>query len=66
MDLAEIALLLGVANGLLLLLKPVGRLHSRIDHLEHSLVALERDVGRLIGAASTRDRNRLDSTGYPE
>jgi hypothetical protein len=36
------ALLVGIANGVILLLKPIARLHSRLDLIEYRLVEIER------------------------
>lgn len=49
-DPAQLAILVGLANGGILLLKPIGRLHERIDSLERSQASLQIDVNRLIGA----------------
>lgn len=51
MDLAGFAVLVGVVNGLVLLVRPVGRLHSRIDRLEYRLDDLKQDVDRIMGAS---------------
>ena len=51
MDLAGLALLVGMANGLVLLVRPVGRLHSRIDRLEFRVDDLKEDVDRILGAS---------------
>lgn len=51
MDLAGLALLVGMANGLILLVRPVGRLHSRIDRLEFRVDDLKEDVDRIMGAS---------------
>lgn len=58
MDLAGLALIIGMANGLILLVRPVGRLHSRIDRLEFRVDDLKEDVDRIMGASGfTRRKN---------
>jgi len=49
-DVAQVAIVIGVANGVLLLLKPVARLHYRIDQNAHRLDALEKDMARLLAS----------------
>lgn len=51
-DVAQVAVLLGVANGLILLLKPIARLHQRIDRNERELWDLKGQLVKL--------RERLD------
>lgn len=55
-DLSQVAILIGIANGAALLIKPIGRLHDRIDDLESRQHRLEGDVGRLIAALSPERR----------
>ena len=49
-DIAQVAIVIGVANGVLLLLKPVARLHYRIDQNAHRLDAVEKDMARLLAS----------------
>lgn len=46
------ALLLGVANGFFLVVRPIGRIHSRIDQLEFQVATMS--------AALQRIENRLE------
>jgi len=56
-DAAQLAVLLGLANGVVLLLKPIARVHQRIDRNEQSLIRLERDVAKLLAALNTDRRD---------
>jgi hypothetical protein len=47
MDWGQLALLIGLANGLILLVKPIPRVHSRLDVLESRLEYLEQMLARL-------------------
>jgi len=47
-DVAQIALLVGLGNGLLLLLRPIARLHLRIDRNETAIKHLEIDLARMM------------------
>lgn len=49
-DAADIAILIGLANGFILLIKPIARVHSRIDRNAQALEVLERDVVRIMQA----------------
>lgn len=51
MNLSEVALLIGVCNGVLLLIRPIGRLHRRIDRLEYSQTDLRADVDKIMGVS---------------
>lgn len=46
-DLAQLAVIIGVANGFILLVKPIARLHVRIDRNEGNITRLQQDVTRL-------------------
>ena len=46
-DLAQLALLVGLGNGVLLLLRPIARLHLRIDRNETAIRHLETDFARM-------------------
>lgn len=46
-DLAQLAVIIGVANGFILLVKPIARLHVRIDRNEGNIVRLQQDFARL-------------------
>ncbi len=46
-DPAQIAIFLGIANGVFLLLKPIARLHNRIDTAEADITRLEADIVRI-------------------
>jgi len=56
-DPGQLAILVGLANGAILLLKPIGRLHDRIDVLERAQAALQVDVNRLVGALGLPPRH---------
>jgi len=56
-DLAQLAVVIGVANGFILLVKPVARLHVRIDRNEQNIVHLQQDIARLCGELDTHDHN---------
>ena len=47
-DVGQLALLVGLGNGLLLLLRPIARLHLRIDRNETAIKHLEMDLARLL------------------
>lgn len=51
MGVAELAVLIGLANGIILLVRPIGRLHLRIDRLEYQVSDLKEDVDRILGAS---------------
>lgn len=46
-DLALIALAIGAMNGFVGLVKPIPRLHSRLDVLEAKIDSLQRQIDRL-------------------
>lgn len=46
-SLEAIALCLGVANGFFLLVRPIGRIHSRIDALEYQANAMIASLQRI-------------------
>lgn len=46
-DAAQLAVLVGVANGIVLLLKPIARVHQRIDRNERDLWDLKGQVAQL-------------------
>jgi hypothetical protein len=46
-DVGQLALLVGLGNGLLLLLRPIARLHTRIDRNETAIKHLEVDFARM-------------------
>lgn len=52
MSLETVALLLGVLNGFFLVVRPVGRIHSRIDALEYQ--------SQMITASLQRIEKRLE------
>ena len=54
MGVAELAVLIGLANGVILLVRPVGRLHLRIDRLEYQVADLKEDVDRILGASGIK------------
>lgn len=47
MSIELFALLVGALNGFILLVKPVGRIHSRLDLIEHRLLEVERHLAKL-------------------
>ena len=56
-DLAQLAVVIGVANGFILLVKPIARLHVRIDRNEQSIIHLEQDVIQLTAELDKHDHN---------
>lgn len=59
MGVAELAVLIGLVNGVILIVRPVGRLHLRIDRLEYQVGDLKEDVDRILGASGIK-RKRDD------
>lgn len=51
MDLASLAVIIGLVNGVILIVRPVGRLHLRIDRLEYQVTDIKGDVDRIMGAS---------------
>lgn len=51
MDLASLAVIIGLVNGVILIVRPVGRLHLRIDRLEYQVTDIKGDVDRILGAS---------------
>lgn len=51
MDLATLAVIIGLVNGVILIVRPIGRLHLRIDRLEYQVTDLKGDVDRILGAS---------------
>ena len=60
MGVAELAVLIGLVNGVILLIRPVGRIHSRIDRLEFRMDDLKEDVDRIMGASGFTRKNKPD------
>lgn len=58
MNLSQLAVLIGVANGLLLLIRPVGRLHQRIDRLEYQVADMRGDVDKILGVSGITPRKK--------
>lgn len=58
MGLSELAVVIGVANGLILLIRPVGRLHSRIDRLEYAQQDMAEDIAKILGASGIKGSRR--------
>lgn len=58
MGLAEIAVLIGAANGVILLIRPIGRLHQRIDRLEYEQQDLAEDIAKILGASGIKGHRR--------
>lgn len=58
LDLSQLAIIIGVANGALLLIRPVGRLHQRIDRLEYQVEDMRGDVDRILGASGINPRRK--------
>lgn len=46
-DAGQVAVLIGIANGVILLLKPIARLHQRIDRNERELWDVKGRVAKL-------------------
>lgn len=46
-DLAQLAVVIGLANGFILLVKPISRLHVRIDRNEIAIKNLEADFAEM-------------------
>lgn len=57
-DLSQVAIVIGVANGALLLIRPIGRLHQRIDRLEYQVEDIRQDVDRILGASGIRPNRK--------
>jgi outer membrane murein-binding lipoprotein Lpp len=47
MSIELFALVVGAINGFVLLVKPIGRIHSRIDLLEYRVAQLESDIAKM-------------------
>jgi len=58
MGLAEVAVVIGLINGVILIVRPVGRLHSRIDRLEFRVDDLKEDVDKILGASGIKRDKR--------
>lgn len=46
-DLAQLAVAIGAINGFILLVKPIARLHVRIDRNENNITHMMADIARL-------------------
>lgn len=57
-DLSQVAIVIGVANGALILIRPIGRLHQRIDRLEYQVEDMRGDVDRILGASGINPRRK--------
>ena len=62
MDLAGLAVLIGLINGVILIIRPVGRLHLRIDRLEYRVADLKEDLQMVMGVSglSSAKKDKLD------
>lgn len=49
-DMAQLAVLIGLANGFILLIKPIARVHVRIDRNENNILHMQQDILRLQAA----------------
>ena len=58
MNLSELAILLGLINGLILIVRPIGRIHSRIDRLEFQQEDQAQDIAKILGASGITPRRR--------
>lgn len=58
MGIAELAVLIGLVNGLILIIRPVGRLHLRIDRLEYQVTDIKGDVDRILGASGISSKKQ--------
>jgi len=58
MNLSEIAVFLGVLNGLILVIRPVGRIHSRIDRLEFQQEDMAQDIAKILGASGITPKRK--------
>lgn len=56
-DAAQLAVLIGIANGVVLLLKPIARVHQRIDRNEQKLWHLEGQVNKLLAREDRKEGN---------
>lgn len=54
MGVAELAILIGLVNGVILIIRPVSRIHSRIDKLEFRVDDLKEDVDKILGASGIK------------
>jgi len=57
------AIVIGVVNGFILLIKPIGRIHSRLDILDYRVQGLERDLAR--SAVMPYDEDAYRNRGDP-
>lgn len=56
-DLAQLAVVIGVANGFILLVKPIARLHVRIDRNEQNITHMQQDLAQLFSQLDKHDHN---------
>lgn len=56
-DAAQLAVLVGIANGVVLLLKPIARVHQRIDRNERDLWDLKGKVQQLLAEQKGKPPN---------
>jgi hypothetical protein len=55
MSIEVLAVCIGALNGFILLVKPVGRLHTRLDLIEYRLADIEKSIARLTGQSYSKD-----------
>lgn len=54
---AQLAVLIGLANGFILLVKPIARVHVRIDRNENNILHMQQDILRLQAAVERSDQD---------
>ena len=56
-DLAQLAVAIGAINGFILLVKPIARLHVRIDRNENNIIHMQQDIAQLMAELDKHDHN---------
>lgn len=56
-DMAQLAVLIGLANGFILLIKPIARVHVRIDRNENNILHMQQDILRLQAVVDRPDQD---------
>ena len=57
-DVAQWAIIIGVVNGIIVLVRPIARLHQRIDLLEYISNDLRDDVDKILGVSGIRSNRK--------
>jgi len=56
-DMAQLAVAIGVANGFILLVKPIARVHVRIDRNENNILHMQQQLLRLQALADREEQD---------